>query len=493
MLGQPRLELVLLGIQVLAQHQTTAGRRLLAALLDVKMPGARLIPRLCSFANCRQLQMRLARQRDPSLRSWADDFAAVLAQAETRSHAYPAQIHSHAISQIEERPYFVLRRCLADLVTKIYRRVSICQADQVFLGDMLRLEIDAYQERISRIARLVDPYQVGAIARIFPLLSESDAEIHDMREFVELIQAGDYATAFHRPVPRWRGILDESERKLFDLTLNSCSDLAPLAAVWRGTVLRPLPISVLAASLLPLFALTSHLCRQGWRSTETDLLTTILMVQQHSHAGRLNLEVAGELRQAVANSLTMPVGDNTTVPPYGQEFRLVDNILQLQLTAAAIDEVNLRHDLPAGRVVGHEDDRLETTVSGSGHTQRPTPADIKQLVLHNLDKDSILLGFLRNPRIVPIAGLVTEIVNRCRSLPVLLAIAQNNSLIQSPSHQDVPVALLRSPCRIPIASLRKFINVRYVPRVELKRLARDRCGVRSEVIQEIEAYLMNLS
>jgi hypothetical protein len=41
--------------------------------------------------------------------------------------------------------------------------------------------------------------------------------------------------------------------------------------------------------------------------------------------------------------------------------------------------------------------------------------------------------------------------------------------------------------------LRKFVHVKYVSKVDLKRMAQDRAGIRREIIREINKYLEALS
>ncbi len=49
----------------------------------------------------------------------------------------------------------------------------------------------------------------------------------------------------------------------------------------------------------------------------------------------------------------------------------------------------------------------------------PTSEDIARMTLLNLDKDSVLLGFLRNPKVTSLPELVARIVEHRRSLTAL--------------------------------------------------------------------------
>ena len=55
------------------------------------------------------------------------------------------------------------------------------------------------------------------------------------------------------------------------------------------------------------------------------------------------------------------------------------------------------------------------------------------------------------------------------------------------------LACLRSPVNVSVKVLRKFCHVKYVSKVDLKRLAADRTGIRKEVAREIEKYLEALA
>jgi hypothetical protein len=96
---------------------------------------------------------------------------------------------------------------------------------------------------------------------------------------------------------------------------------------------------------------------------------------------------------------------------------------------------------------------------------------------------------LNNPKVFQNPGLVEYIASTSRSLSILSRIAKTRQLTTGFANRDVPVALLNSPCNIPITLLRPFINVRYVSLLELKNIAKAKAGVRREVSAECEVYL----
>lgn len=119
-------------------------------------------------------------------------------------------------------------------------------------------------------------------------------------------------------------------------------------------------------------------------------------------------------------------------------------------------------------------------------------AGLKQLVLTNLGTISVLLEFLRDQKIISIPGLVEEIANRTRNPQVLETIATTRNLHTGFANRNVPLALLKSPVNVSVRTLRRFIHVKFVSKLELKRMAADKSGLRKEVHREIEKYLATL-
>jgi hypothetical protein len=131
-------------------------------------------------------------------------------------------------------------------------------------------------------------------------------------------------------------------------------------------------------------------------------------------------------------------------------------------------------------------------VSESGEVELDERQSVKNLVLDSINNVSILAGLLRNSKVVSTPGIIELIILRSRALVILDTICQQRHLHSGYANKGVPVALLRSPMRIPIKSLRKFINVRFVNKLELRRIALDHSSVRREVTDEVEAYLKSL-
>ncbi len=119
--------------------------------------------------------------------------------------------------------------------------------------------------------------------------------------------------------------------------------------------------------------------------------------------------------------------------------------------------------------------------------------NMKAVLAQNITRDSILDALLSNPKVFQTPGLVGFVVSVSRSLAILSKIAKSRELTSGFANRDVPLALLQSPCNIPISLLRNLISVRNVSLIDLKGLVRAKTGVRREIREECEAYLKSLS
>ena len=139
--------------------------------------------------------------------------------------------------------------------------------------------------------------------------------------------------------------------------------------------------------------------------------------------------------------------------------------------------------LALARKLDGEDVEDEEEVDDLGATA------LKNLVMTNIQSVSVLLGFLRNPKITSIPGLVEEVVVRTRNPQIIATIANDRVLHTGFANKGVALACLRSPVNVSVKTLRKFCHVKYVAKIELKRMAGDRTGIRKEVGRVIKKYL----
>jgi len=113
----------------------------------------------------------------------------------------------------------------------------------------------------------------------------------------------------------------------------------------------------------------------------------------------------------------------------------------------------------------------------------------KSLVLCYMDNDSFLVELLNNPKVSAKPGIVELISMRCRSLRVLSLVASRRELFTGFANKKVPLNLLMSPSKIPLTLLRKFVHVRYVDKMTLRRLTERGGNIRQDVRREIQRYL----
>ncbi len=264
--------------------------------------------------------------------------------------------------------------------------------------------------------------------------------------------------------------------------------LAALAALLGARGDHPLDLPPLAAGTLRLLSVADQLSGVGLREERLDLPGAAAIVQRHHDAGRVLLPVAPSLEAVLRHLLA---NARPFSPGFAGDLEGVG--LEPGFLVITLDD--------GGRTFAHgfpvvAEDEPDTTVQAATGDEGGTALDrvaIRKHVLDNIMSTSVLLEFLRDPKISSIPGLVAEVVVRTRNPQVLEVIINNRSLHTGFANKAVPLACLRSPVNVPLKSLRRFIHVKYVSKVDLKRLANDRTGIRREVGQEITRYLESLN
>jgi len=382
--------------------------------------------------------------------------------------------------------------------------------DRQLLVKLLRLEVDAWQERISHLAGSIDPFRVAAITRILPLLSIADAEIRDLRQMISWIEEGCQGKEFDKPLSRSLDILEDNDRSALSRVLAGDPALAPLAGLFGDLAKHPVRVPVMAHCVQVLQSLAESLALLGIPNVQLDLVTAVRLVQVHSSDATdeslfhlpltpgfpracLHILDAAEncMGKEAAKLAGVGVGDDelTIAIPEGGAF--LEHDLPAAFSEAADDDL-------ADEVLAWADDLqagTESPVDADGRIDldEATVSELKNLVMTNIQSISVLLGFLRNPKVVAIPGLVEEVVNRTRNPKVIETIARVRILHTGFANRGVALACLRSPVNIPIAVLRKFMHVKFVSKVDLKRMALDKAGMRKEVCREIKKYLESLA
>lgn|GEM_PF-1111587 len=503
----------LMGIQYLAVTGDPAGARLLAAFLDVSTPGDRLLPRVKAFSSSRRLKFRIqAMGDDPANihKDWLERLNKLADRTASLPSAASCLSTGSAVRPGDEPPWPQLRDSLDLLVARLSLGDDFPPDDRQLLVALLRLEVDAWQERISNLAGSIHPFEVAAITRVLPLLSMADAEIRDLRQMTSWIEEGCLGSDYQKPLSRSLDVLEENDRGSLRKALRSDPDLEPLASLFDQVAVKPVRIPVMGHCLVRLQAVADRLSLLGVPDVHLDLVTGARLIQTHSETALAEKEFALPLTpgfpRAVGHILeTAETGMGAEAANLSGLF-LRDGKLVITIPEGG---AFLEHDLPAVTPdVADEDQPDEIQAWADEVTAPPDSKDadqeefdlnsasgseLKHLVMTNLQSTSVLLGFLRSPKIVAIPGLVEEVVNRTRNPKVVETIAKVRILHTGFANRGVPLACLRTPVNVPLSVLRKFIHVKYVAKVDLKRMALDKAGVRKEVCREIQKYLKSLA
>lgn len=511
--GQKVAEEYLMGIQHLAVQGDPAGARLLAAFVDVSTPGDRLLPRVQRFSSSRRLFIRIQQAKDDPGQIHQD----WLERLEEQSELCQAMVQENDLGDElkvavpgHEAPWPCLRDCLELLVARLSLGDAFEAEDRRLLVELMRLEVDAWQERISHLAGSIEPFSVAAITRILPLLSLADAEIRDLRQMIAWIDEGCQGKEFEKPLSRSLDVLEEHDRASLRKVLAADPGLAPLAKLFEGLAEHPVRVSVMAHCVTTLMAMADRFSLLGVPDVDLDLVTAALLVQDHfpveGDEDEFRLPLPPGFPRACQHILDL--AEQGT----GAEASELSGLkVQEDHLVVAIPEGGsfLEHDLPAAVAEQDEEGPADEVMAWAEDLQAPpemededpegidpndaSVSELKHLVMTNIQSISVLLGFLRHPKIVAIPGLVEEVVNRTRNPMIIETIAKVRVLHTGFANRGVPLACLRTPVNVPVSVLRKFMHVKYVSKVDLKRLAMDKTGIRKEVGRAIKKYLETLA
>jgi hypothetical protein len=513
-LNQERAQEIIGAIQFLATEGSPEGTRLLGAFLDVNTPGARLLPQVKDFNSSRRRRLDLLKSsasmgnyekgwlhRLDLLRGRCSRVLKVRNIKESGEDSRPGH----------EAPWPVLRSCLRTLLLDIAHDKSLDDENRQILGDLLKLEIDSRQDRVSGMAGNVNPYNVHHIGRLLPILSSIDAEIRDLRQLVVWISEGQDKIVFNKPVCRGLEVMDANEFSILLRADRNNESISPLLELVRSQHGQPLLLSELAAGMMRLMALANCFVEAGLSDEEMDPVTAATLIHKNYDGNEVWIPLDPIVRNDVQQMLRPPlegcnpawwplsdiciVGDQLSVPLTGADDlgRLLSGGLpsnddvrkfmveedEICLADSADDDVGVNED-------SNDDKEEDNKVSDD------SSAAVSHLVMQNIQSMSVLLGFLHNPKITAIPGLVAKVAGRTRTPRIIETIATDRSLYSGFANRDVPLACLISPCNVSVKTLVKFIHVKYISKVDLRRMVKDKTGMRREVISEIEKYLDSL-
>ncbi len=497
MIGTPELQSTLLAIQFLAFKGDVSGARLLAAYLDVTTAGARLIPFVQNFSNTRRQQLfleDLTGGLDGSAKDWHCRALHLAGQCKGFSLAEAPKVAADPWSRMRA----VLSKLLADVITGN----GITAAHRSLMVDLLRLETDAWEERISRLAGTVNPFRISSVQRVLPILGHADANIRDLRQLATWVEAQQDRQAFTRHGFRALEVLEEKEFKAIYDCLKNEMKLQVLAGLHRGGRDNPMTLERLGTAVARLMALDCRLVSRGVKEDDLDLLSAVALVQQYARGNGLALPLDQEqdfiLQEILASPDLESPGEKGCGSWSFEGFSVEAGQLVLEFDNRGADLLAWPNGLPSpddldpSKPLVSVDDDLESE-DCQGVKKDLDASAIKHLVMSSIMSTSVLLGFLRNPKVVSIPGLVAAVATRTRNPQIIETIATDRALYTGFANREVPLACLRSPCNVSPKTLRKFIHVKFVSKIDLKRMANDRAGIRKEIVREIAKYLDVLS
>lgn len=448
-----------------ARGEATAAATL-AGLLAVWAPGETLVRRVRGFGSLRR-QLQLARQ-SAARGETLPRFDQVLVKEFEAVDQAVRELYLDEDPADSDDEIAHCRRVFAALLVELEATGTLGpEALDRFLS-LARLELKALEARASGLAGAIDPYSARQVSRVMPLLGEVDADLRDMRGFLDELDETRKVSLFHAQRPSYLEVAEANDARRFLDSVASDERLQPLNRLLKGIDRNSISPRTLAWFTERVMMMGEVLQEAKARRSRLDLVHALLVVLEHHQDGILHLPATGRvsatLKEAALDGVEVGEGAVRVV---------FDPILARRLL--------LPYDLPANP----SEDGVEL--------DEATQASVKDLVAANLNNTSVLLGLLKNQKVINTPGVVGMVVQRSRNMRVLDVICHSRNLHSGFANKDVPLAILRSPMNIPIKVLRRFISVRYVSKIELKRLAVDRTAVRREVATEIQAFLKSLA
>lgn len=318
------------------------------------------------------------------------------------------------------------------------------------LALLVRAEAEALRDRVNWLSENADPYNMKTMARVLPRLRIYDEAVAEGQELAgKLEQGAPVGVRVLSFEMHMKGSFEKWCHKL--AKRESLRDLAALMEQQREKKIPTIDLVALAS-----------LCRWTYEVSEQrgTPLDWITMAFRCYREGEFEVEA----------------GDSASI------------------LASALSNSGVKHK--GSKVLGHFGKKLYPALVGRDLLTKPFLKaadegliDMKSVIAQNITRDSVIEALMNNPKVQQAAGLVAFVAENSRSVAILSKIAKTRALHTGYANREVPLALLRSPCNIPLSLLRPFINTRNVPILDLRNLARAKAGVRREVKMEAEQYL----
>jgi hypothetical protein len=446
-----------------------AGLRFLFTFLEVKRPGVEVLEMLEPLASLERVALRLAggSWREPDETQAADPSLPILEVLEEARRAGMLDLRIDELPSHHSalRALFAhLRRWFGNMRALLAHGDKPAESSLHLLTHLAMVETGLLERRVSRLASIIDPYDVRALGRLMPLLSRYDQDIEHIKSVVSRITTykpfQERALSMEQVLP---------SRELGKVAKGLIADPATrgMARILAETQRNPMLSHAFGAQVSALHRLTLLRAREVEDKTPPDLHSTMLLVLLHAGPD-------ASLRVAMESEILAKL--EPAVRSWGGTRS--DGLVELRYREAKVLEFLETDGTP--RLPDRPDE------------PPPPRLSIKEMVRSQLQSEAFLLGVLKNPKATQIPGLVALVAAGTRSLRVLDVICRDKNLHSGPINRDVPPLLLANPSRIPINYLRRFIHVRFTSRTELRGLLRAKGGVRPEVHKEVEQYLRTL-
>ncbi len=450
-----------------ALRQEASGLRLLFSFLEVKRPGVEVLRQLRVLSSLERVALRLVagNWQEPEALEQVDSIFPIQEVLQEAGRVGALDLGLEALP----RDDVAVRATLEHIRIWFHRREKRLAAGERlepdslnFIAQLAMLEINLMEKRVSRLAGLIDPYDVRAMGRLMPILSRYDQDIEHMKNVVTRLTT--YEPFFDR-LMTMEHALSPSEMDRVQRALGRHPVGHPVGSILRAMRANPILDRefTFLVSLVHQIAVLREQAVKG--SARPDVLSIMLEVLEKGRGGtgiRISIE------PEIADSIW------PTVQSWGVLRRSPESL-----------EVRYREDRALDFILVDGTPRLPALPE-----ERKLPdLTLKELCRLQLSNEPFILGVLENPKATSVPGLVAMLVTISKSLRILDRIMRDRTLYTGPANKDVPRLLLMSPARIPVNSLKRFIHVRFVSKMDLERMARQGADIRAEVRREIVRYL----
>jgi len=342
--------------------------------------------------------------------------------------------------------FYRLRDGAAKVVGSLFARQPVSPQHCQLLALLIECEANALAERLNYVSDQIDPYDLKAMSKVLPLVTIYEERARSYRLLASAIKQGE---EIGKSILSFEYFMKEDDFKKWLKLIGKKEGLQRFCDALDSQRHKKIPTRALV----------------GISSITRCILGGV-------NAGALLEWISSALNRCERPRFVIDCGNKA---PVVQEL-LAGSTIQLKGT----------------QVQG--DYRLEAFAALTGPDMLTTPLekpdpDPYDLVCRSISNDAILMRLLDNPKIHSKPGLVAYVVRASRSIAVLTKIASTRGLYTGTANADVPAALLRSPCAIPMTLLRGFVSPKYVSVQDLREIEKAGHAVRREVLAEVDNYM----